>query len=353
MSHVQEKKRMAWGNNVPMGSEQIQKTSTSLGSHQFALQVLCLAGVLLPSSLASAEPSSLPPEIGHNYAELETPRMTALGGAMRATANSLSALYSNPANLGAAQLYHVGAFAQVYPEANRQSYGGAVVDSLISSTGLSGGLGGVWTLQDPDGIRREWIDMRFGMSMPLGEIFLLGLAGKYITVQQNGTGPLGYSEASGGLPNTNIIQTIAFDAGATLRPVPEFTLSITGTNLGSSDTSLVPVSGGVGMGLATEDFSLSADASLESSTYQETTIRVNGGGEILVADRVAVRAGYRYEQFPNTHALSGGLGYADQKFGLDVSMRRGLGDTPYTAIVFGFTVHIESMGLGPSSPSSY
>lgn len=318
--------------------------------------VLCLCTLLLSSTWATtakAEPSTTVPEVGHNYGEHETPRMTALGGATRAGATSLSALYSNPANMAAAQVYHVGAFGQIYPEARRQSYGGAIVDSLISSTGLAGGLGGVWTMQDPDGIRREWMDLRFGLGLPLGDVFLLGLTAKYVTLQQNGTGPLGFSEASGGLKDTNIIQTVTFDAGATLRPVDELYIAVTGQNLTNPETTLLPFMGGLGIGYVTREFGLTADAVLESRTYERTRIRFNAGGEVLLADRIALRGGYRFDQGLESHALSGGLGYVDPRYSVDLALRRGVSDPEYWAVVFGFTIHIESMGLGSSSPDAY
>ncbi len=305
------------------------------------------------TSTAGADPSSLPPEVGHNYGEHETPRMNAMGGAVRATSNSLTALYSNPANMAAAQLYHVGALAQIYPEAGRQSYGGAVVDSLISSTGMAGGLGGIWTLQDPDGIGREWLDLRFGLAMPLGDIFFLGVTGKYITVQQNGVGPLGFSRVSGGLKDSNIIQTMTFDAGATLRPIPQFSIAITGHNLTNLDNSLVPIMGGLGVGFATKDFGLNADAVIESGTYGSTSVRMMGGGEVLIADRVALRAGYRFDQGMVSHAVSGGAAYIDQRFSVDASFRRSVAGPSSTSILFGFSIHIEAMGLGKSSPDPY
>lgn len=330
-------------------------TRTPLGRNGrlFQLRLALTAAVITLSSLGWADPSSLPPEVGHNYAEHETTRMTALGGAVRATGYSLTALYSNPANMAAAQLYHVGATAQIYPEAKRQSYGGGVVDSLISSTGMAGGLGATWTLQDPEGIDREWMDLRFGLAMPLGDIFFFGMTGKYITLQQNGVGPLGYSRASGGLEDKNIIDTITFDAGATLRPIPEFSIALTGHNLTNIDSGLLPIMGGLGIGFVTEDFGLSADAVLESEPYSKANLRIMGGGEFLAADRVAIRGGYRYDQELSSNAISGGLGYIDQRFSIDASFRRGVSGPAYTAIVFGFTVHIEAMGLGRGAPNSY
>lgn len=319
----------------------------SLASKALALALLGLGGS------AHADRSELPQAVGHSYGEHETPRMLALGGPMRGSSNSLSALYSNPANMAVAQVYHLGAFAQIHPEARRQSYGGAIVDSLISSTGLSGGLGGIWTLQDPDGLDRQWMDLRFALALPLGDIFFLGVGARYLTLQQNGTGPLGRSEVSGGLQDSNILQTVTFDAGVTLRPVPEFSIALTGNNLTNLDTALFPIMGGLGLGFSTEDFSLNADATLESRSDEQTNVRVSGGGELLLADRIMLRAGYRFDQGLDSHAVSGGLGYVDQRFSIDLSGRRGVAGPAYTAIVFGFTAHIEAMGLGPSSPNVY
>lgn len=318
-----------------------------------AIQILTLSLSSSFVQIAAAEPSPLDPEIGHNYAELETPRMTAIGGASRASATSLSALYSNPANMALAQVYHVGAVAQIHPEARRQSYGGAIVDSLISSTGMAGGAGGFWTLQDRDGIDRKWMDIRFGLALPLGDIVYVGLAGRYITLKQNGVGPLGSSYVSGGLRGANIIQTVSIDAGITVRPTPEFKLALTGHNLTNPDTALFPIMGGIGASYDTEDFSLSSDLTLETRTYERTNLRTRVGGEVLLIDRLMLRLGYRFDQRQESHALSGGVGYVDQRFSIDASVRRSIAGPSFTAIVFGVTAHIEGMGLGHSAPDQY
>src|SRR5690348_585688 len=85
----------------------------------------CVAIVSLGVSLcpsARADPSKLSPEYGYNYNEIETARAAGTAGATRTFSNSLTALFMNPANLAAARVYHLGAFAQIYPEASRQSY---------------------------------------------------------------------------------------------------------------------------------------------------------------------------------------------------------------------------------------
>ena len=159
---------------------------------------VCAGAVAVFPSGARADPSDLPPEVGHNYGQIETPRTTAMNGALRAFANSTDALFVNPAGMPVARVYHIGALAQVWPEAARQSYGAAVVDSVVSSSRVAGGLGGTWTLQDPDGIDRTSTDLRFALAYPFSEQFFVGAGMRYLWLEQNGYGPLGRSAASGG-----------------------------------------------------------------------------------------------------------------------------------------------------------
>ncbi len=311
------------------------------------LTAIAVASISSAWSLhAAADPSSLPPEVGYNYGEIETPRMTAVGGATRATGIGTTALFSNPANMAAAQTYHISAMAQIYPEAARQSYGGGIVDSVISSTGIAGGVGGVWNQQDPEGMNRESTDFRFGLAMPVADVLFLGATGRAFALSQRGLGPLGQSYASGGIPAGTILNTFTFDAGATLRPIPEFSIAIVGHNLTNPDTSLLPLMGALALGAHTKDFSLGGDIVLDARTYNQSMFRFQGGGEVLIADVLTLRAGYRYDQGLNTQAISGGLGYVDRRFSIDAAVRRSVAGYEYTAITFGFTIHIEALGLG-------
>lgn len=305
------------------------------------------------TTTAMADPSTLPPEYGYNYGEIETPRMTAVGGAMRATGIGTSALFSNPANMAVAQLYHITAMAQIHPEAARQSYGGAIVDSIISSTGIAGGLGGVWNQQDPEGFARESTDFRGGLAIPLADVVFVGLTGRALALTQNGQGPLGTSNASGGIPNSMILNTVTFDAGVTLKPIPEFAIALTGHNLTNPDTAFLPLMGGLALGASTKDFSLGADAVLEARTYDTPMVRFMGGGEVLIAEVVNLRAGYRYDQGQNTNSVSGGLGYVDRRFSVDAAVRRTVTGFEATTITFGFTIHIEALGLGAQTESEF
>lgn len=293
-----------------------------------------------------AEASGLPPEIGYNAAETDTPRSLATASAMRAQGIGTTALFYNPANMAVSHLYHITALAQIYPEAGRQSYGGAVVDSVVSSSGLAGGVGGTWNLQDPDGIAREWMDLRGAFAIPVGKMFFVGAGGRIFSLTQNGGGPLGTSPITGGLPGGIIVNTFTLDLGATFKPIPELSIALTGHNLTNPGTGFLPLMAGVGIGYGRSEFSFDVDAVLDTTTYERTTARVMVGGEFLAADVVSLRAGYRYEEGLDLHSISAGLAYIDRRFSIDGAFRRTVSGPEATALVFGFTLHIETLSLG-------
>jgi opacity protein-like surface antigen len=319
----------------------------SKSSHrvQSAFTLLLCLGILLSSQRAYADKSTLPPEVGYNYQEIETPRITATNGATRALSSSTEALFDNPANMSAARVYHLTALAQIWPESGRQSYGAAAVDSVGSSARVAGGLGATYNTQDTDGINRKWTDVRFALSYPFSDKFYLGLAGRYLTLSQNGLGPLGSSAASSGLAGKHIVQGFSFDAGATIKPTEGLSLAIVGTNLNNPGNGFQPMGLGGGIGFGQDSFSLEADIAADFTTWDRTTARAMAGGEVLLGDHFPVRAGYRYDDGAKSHSVSGGVGYVDTTYGAEIAFRRVVSGDPVTAIVFGFSYHLDSGGL--------
>jgi opacity protein-like surface antigen len=318
------------------------------------------AWLVLASSLVSApagaDRSDLPPEVGYNYGEIETPRIAAMGGAMRAFSNSLDALFINPANMAASRVYHLGALAQIWPEANRQSYGAGAIDSIVSSARIAGGLGGTWNLQDPDGIERQWTDLRFALAFPFSDEFFLGAGGRHLWLKENGDdGEIGASAASGGLHDEQILRGFSFDAGATLKPSQQFAISLVGANLNNPGTGYQPTSIGGGIGFGTDNLTIEGDLLSDFTTWEETTARAMLGGEFLAGDHYPLRLGYRYDQGANSHAVSAGVGYIDRSFAAEIAVRRVVApnDDAATAIVFGFKYHLESSGLTPSAEDTF
>jgi hypothetical protein len=302
---------------------------------------------------AHADKSSVPPAVGYNYEEIETPRITATNGATRALSSSTEALFDNPANMSVARVYHLSALAQIWPESGRQSYGAAAVDSVGSSSRLGGGVGATYNTQDTDGINRKWTDIRFAMSYPFSDQFYMGVAGRYLMLTQNGDGPLGTSLASAGLAGEKIVRGFAFDAGATFRPAEGLSLSIVGTNLNNPGNGFQPMSVAGGVGFGKDLVSVEGDLAADFTTYDKTTTRAMVGGEVLLGDHFPLRAGYRYDDGAKSHSVSGGLGYIDTTFGAEIAVRRVVSGDAVTAIVFGFTYHLDSSGLTQSETDSF
>lgn len=310
------------------------------------------AGALLAAAPAGAEPSKLPPEVGWNYGEMETARAAGMGGAVRAMATGPTALFFNPANLAAARDYRIEGLGQIWPEAKRQSYGGAVADARINPS-LAGGFAANYTLQDGDGLDRKGLDLRAGLAMPISDKFFLGAAGRYVRILQEGLGPLGPSYASGGRPDDPLVQQFSFDAGLSVRPSSTFALGLVGTNLTFPGHGFLPTTlgGGVGFGVA-ESLTIEGNAVADFTTYDRTAWRAAAGAEFVAAEHFPLRLGYRFDEGQKSHALGGGVAYSDTQFGVSVSVRRTVAGDASTTVVFGLEFLLEAPAPGTAVPSS-
>lgn len=311
----------------------------------------CFA-VLAPRP-AAADQSELDPTIGYNYDEIETARTAATGGAQRALSTSIGALFVNPANVARERVYHLGAFAQLWPEAHRQSYGAAAADSVSSGSHLAAAVGATYNFQDPDGIDRRWTDLRVAFAYPFSDQFSFGLGGRYMWLSQNGLGPLGKSPVSNGLAEQQIVRNFSFDAGATFRPTSELSLALVGTNLSNPGHGFFPTTLGGGIGYGGKQVAVEGDVVADFTSWERTRLRAMGGLEVLLADHYSVRGGYRYDQGASSHALSAGIGYIDRMFILDLGLRRTFTGADATAVVLGFTYHLESAGMTPTMGESF
>jgi opacity protein-like surface antigen len=312
---------------------------------------ICIAAFSWANHIEAA--SDLPPQIGWDAGRVETGRGAALSGAELAVSSSLSGLFSNPANMAANRVYHAGAMASIWPEASRQSYTAAIVDSNTSSTGIAGGVSGTWMIQDNDGINRSGTDLRLAVAFPFSQKFRVGGGLKYISIRENGNGPLGWSPASSGTPGQSVIKDIGVDVGLTLQPVSAFSLGLVGYNLNVAGNGLLPMLAGGGIGGGTELFTLEADILADFSTWEKTKLRVMGGGELLVADHFPIRVGYRYDEGPKLQWLSAGAGYTDKALGLEFGLRRTIVGVAATAVVFSFVYHVDSAGSGSTTTDVY
>lgn len=268
---------------------------------------------------------STSPEQAYDLGEIPNARAVGMGGALSALGVSTVSLYLNPANMPLARVYHLEALGAVSPEAQRQTYGLAIADSLINSSRISGGAAATWSELDPSGLHRVWTDVRAALALPLGDYLSVGATGRWLQVNQAvAAGPFGPSLASDGTPNGGIFNALTVDIGATASLGDSLRIGLVGHNLTNPGTALAPTTGALGIGFATQTFALEADGMLDFTTYRTVQGRVMAGGELFLADHYAIRAGWRYDTGTNLHAPSLGFGYVDPLWSVEVGVRRDL-----------------------------
>jgi hypothetical protein len=292
--------------------------------------------ILFVANVVHADPSTTSIEQGYDLGQIQNPRDMAFGGAQAALGTSTVALYGNPAGLTLARVYHFEGLAAVSPEARRQSYGIAAVDS--STSRLAGGIAGTVNMLDPDGIHRTWTDVRLGLAYALGDRFSVGAAARYLRANQGITsGPFGASLASDGSPSGPVLNDLTFDLGATLVPADGFRIGIVGKNLTNPGVGFAPTTLQGGAGYTSDLFSVEADAMADFTTYKSTAGRYMAGAELFLGGHVPLRLGYRFDDGTQTHSVSGGLGYIDSKWSVEASVRQDVvSEHPSTMIGLSF-----------------
>jgi hypothetical protein len=283
-----------------------------------------LAAFVVAPRSALGDPMSTSPEQAYDLGEMPSARAVGMGGALTALGVSTTALYLNPANMSLARVYHIEAFGAFSPEAKRETYGAAAVDSVLNSSHVGGGFAGTWSQLDPDGIHRTWTDLRAGVSFPLGDYFSLGATLRWLRVDQAvSSGPFGPSAASDGTATAPIFNAPTFDAGAT-GSLGGLRVGVAGHNLTNPGTSLAPTTGVLGVGYGAQAFAVEADGLLDFTTWTKPEGRLMFGGEGFVLDRYALRAGWRYDAGTRINSPSLGLGYIDPHWSVEIALRRDL-----------------------------
>jgi hypothetical protein len=273
-----------------------------------------------------------------------------MGGALNALGVSTAALTLNPANMTLARVYHLEAFGGYSPEARRQTYGLAIVDSIVNASRIAGGIEGAASTLDPDGIHRTWTDVRAALALPLGDWLSVGATGRWLHVNQSsGAGPFGASLASGGNSSGPIFDLLTFDAGATA-VLGGFRLGVVGHNLTNPGTGLAPTTGAAGVGYQTDVLALEADGMLDFTTYGSVQGRVMGGGELFLADHYAVRAGWSYATGTHLHTPSLGFGYIDPRWSVELAANHDI-EASHASTLFVLSLRYFYDATGATTPA--
>ncbi len=297
---------------------------------------------------------STSPEQAYDLGEVPNARALDMGGALDALGVSSTALFLNPANMALARVYHIEAVGGFSPESQRQSYGGAIVDSVLNTSHLAGGLGGTWSQMDPNGLHRTWTDLRAGLALPLGDHLALGAGLRWLHVDQSiAAGPFGPSLASDGAHDSPIFNSVTLSAGATATIVDGLKVAVSGDDLTNPGTALAPTLLRGGVGYSNSVVAVEVDGLADFTTWGGTQGRVMAGGELFLAERYALRAGWRYDTGEQLHAASVGFGFIDPKWSIEFAVRRDLiGDHGQTYGVIGLRYFYDALGIDSPSDDS-
>jgi len=296
----------------------------------------------VPAEAQEIKETPLAPQLAYAYGENETARSLAMGGAVRALGNGTTGIYANPANMALSRVYRIEAFGQLTPEVTRALGGATIVDSITSSTRISGGLSALGGVVDPKGLGRTVVDVRAAVAYPIGDRVFVGLGGRYLFMTQEGIGPLGTSKISGGLSDSAIVDDFTFDAGVTVRVTEKLHIGLVGQNLTHPGHGLLPTTFGGGIGYGSKDFSIEGDVVADFDAWGRTTVRAMAGGEYLAGDHYPLRVGYRFDEGPSVHMMSAGIGYIGKEFAIELSGRRTLSSSiNATMFVLSLTYHLE------------
>ncbi len=291
---------------------------------------LILALACLTSTASAQDPTTDPAQT--NAADLETTRGLALGAGGRATAVSSSALAYNPAAMALAPLYHVESQVQFSPAFGRWAFGGNVVDSMTNK--LAAGMSFVGILGNGES-GYSGMDGRVGLAFPIVDSVAIGVSGRYMSYGREGAAPPGVDQDS------PVAQGFTMDGSIALS-LDIVRIAAIAQNFIDIGSILAPFRAGGGIGLLIGDYlSLSADVLADLNTFDDPEVLVGGGIEFLAGGLVPLRVGYRFDSGRATHGITGGLGYVDQKFGVELSLRQDVGNTDNTEVMLGLRYFVQ------------
>jgi hypothetical protein len=291
---------------------------------------LLALGMALGSTVARADERVVP------EARIESARGMALGTGMRSASASTQAQAENAANLSVASLYHMESFFGYQPQAKRYGAGASVVDSTTSR--IAAGLSARGLFGDNDSGENSGWEGRLSFGLALGEYVSLGVAGRFanFTISDPRARPERPAEVGEEADRTFKVKAFTMDAAVSIRPVSGLILSLLGYNLIATDSPLAPQLLGGGVSYVIQSIAIGGDILIDTNRHEAFAggpkLKAGGGLEWLAEGVAPVRVGYMYDQGRHQHFVTGGLGYVDQRFGVQLSLRQTVAGVSETAL---------------------
>jgi hypothetical protein len=265
----------------------------------------CVPAIALLTSALCARPARAAAD-----EDVTSVRALGMADALRAAGVGAAGIHLNPSGLALVRSYTVeGSYEFLGPD-NASYIDLAVADSVTSRVG-----GGVYfdyvsaDARDATGMKlstgREGWESGAAVSLPLSDAVFLGVTTKYQSIDQ----PVG-GKADG----------FTVDVGTTIRPASFLTIAAVGANLIEQKSTRAPrefaVGAAVMLGTAVLldfDTVFDYDTARLTGRGDQTDTRYHAGGELLLGQRLALRAGYlRNDGLSQTYIAYGGSIVAQQ-----------------------------------------
>ncbi len=235
---------------------------------------------------------------------LDDPRAVAMGG-VRGDPVANSAVIHNPAGLSRAYLYFAEA-VYLRDGAGKNVAGVNIVDSKTQQK-LAVGVAYGYQFTDSDAdVIVDGHDVRLSMSHPFSDRVHVGVGLHYVHLDRSvpveeGEAPVEIDDLKG----------FTIDAGLLVDVGQGLTIGLVGENLIDLDDPALPRRAGGGLAFAADAISLDVDvlADFDRGADDATTVLVEGGAELLLADVVPLRVGYTWDGALEQSWLAGGIGF--------------------------------------------
>jgi hypothetical protein len=269
---------------------------------------------------------------------IESPRGVGLGSGVRAAAASTQAQAENPANLVVGGVYHIETFFAYDPTFKRYGTGVAVVDSMTSR--LAAGMSFRALYGSNDAGKNEGWEAKLGLAIPVGELLSIGISGRYANFKIADTHARPETPLVEGQPPDQRFGLKAFtmDAAISLRPVPGFAISALAYNMVDTDSPLAPLMLGGSAAFSSAGLTVGGDLLFDlnkQGLFSAPPVLVGGGIEYLASGVAPLRVGYAYDQGRGQNFVTGGIGFIDPRFGVQLSLRQTVNGPGETSLFLG------------------
>lgn len=294
---------------------------------------------LFVTTPAPAESILSEPSLGGDVLSV---RGIGMGGAERATATNVDALFLNPAGMSMVKHYVVEGDYSYNQAGNDHRPTASLIDS--DTTVVAAGSSYNFERRFNSGyltLHRVHFALSYAIS-----IISIGVGVKYQNATRPVPPPSGTKAVDYSLIPTpvNNYSGVTGDIGVVVTPIQQLSLAAIGYNLiptGKGGHEFAPLA--FGAGAAAHLFSaleLDADAVVDFHSLLSKQIRLHFGGEYTIVNIVPVRAGFIVDRIGGDNFWSIGAGYTHPRFGIDVGFRQAVALPKNRTFSIGFHVNV-------------